>query len=265
MSLLAGIRRLLGGYAASHAIVAERIPEAPEKPKFGQYEPDEEVASNLADPQRSSALVFIRYTDAQGARSQRRITMKRLFPRGDDIYIEAYCHERLAARHFYASRIREIVDMETGETSSDAVRFLRDHVLYDPIGGERADNVQRLFSDYYDEIQILVYLGRCDGRFAHPEKAAIVEHIVACGDGIEIDESKMLARLGRTRPDGDDLLDSIESLADDDDRLVELVKGVASVITADGRVADEEVEFLAELQSTLADAGISLQIELQQN
>jgi hypothetical protein len=83
-----------------------------------------------SEPTGPSTRLVISYCDAKGDFTRRRITLKRIAPRGHDLLVLAYCHERRAPRHFLASRILECVDAETGEVFTDATGYLYRHRLF---------------------------------------------------------------------------------------------------------------------------------------
>lgn len=62
-----------------------------------------------------SADFDMRYRDADGAATARRISFERLYPGDGFVYVEAYCHLRRAPRTFRSDRIAELVSVETGE------------------------------------------------------------------------------------------------------------------------------------------------------
>lgn len=75
-------------------------------------------------PGLESVTVQICYVDASGEASCRRITIRGLFENKGATYLDAYCHEREAARTFRIDRIEEIIDLATGEVDYDCAAWL---------------------------------------------------------------------------------------------------------------------------------------------
>lgn len=71
------------------------------------------------------AALFLRYRDAEGAATARRITVRQVTRRADgDVLVVAYCHERRAMRSFLASRVDELIDLSTGEVAENPTAYL---------------------------------------------------------------------------------------------------------------------------------------------
>lgn len=66
----------------------------------------------------------IAYADRDGAATRRRITIHRVQRHASgDFAVHAYCHLRREPRMFLASRIEELVDLETGEVYARAADY----------------------------------------------------------------------------------------------------------------------------------------------
>ncbi|MBN67296.1 MAG: hypothetical protein CMM94_07015 [Rickettsiales bacterium] len=68
--------------------------------------------------------VGIHYVDSKGKESERRIRIHTLCEQPDgDILMKCHCYERNASRSFKLSRIRQIIDLQTGEIFEEPTRF----------------------------------------------------------------------------------------------------------------------------------------------
>lgn len=69
-------------------------------------------------------VLVIRYVNASGRESCRRIALHAAYERNGVHYLRAYCFERSAPRTFRRDRIREIMDADTGEVFSSVDEIL---------------------------------------------------------------------------------------------------------------------------------------------
>jgi hypothetical protein len=67
-------------------------------------------------------LVNIAYTDARKKRSERRVTVHRVYGRTPKTptHIEGYCHTRRQARTFIVANIQQLIDLSTGVVADNA-------------------------------------------------------------------------------------------------------------------------------------------------
>src|SRR4051794_15446885 len=63
----------------------------------------------------SGVSCIIRYIDAKGAPSERRVTCHRFEEAKGLRYLRGFCHERSAVRTFRADRVAAVIDLHTGE------------------------------------------------------------------------------------------------------------------------------------------------------
>ncbi len=147
------------------------------KSNLKQYVPSNEIHEEQSVT-RLGALVLnslaqITYTDAQGQKSERRITIKSIYDSLDNDYmIDAYCHEKQAVRTFKLSRISRLVDMETGETFNDPSKYFLERYTDSPIG-----QITKCFQELESEILILTFMARADGHLLKKEREIIAGFI----------------------------------------------------------------------------------------
>lgn len=207
-----------------------------------------------------SELVAIRYVDAKGNRSTRRVTVRRIYEKDADLALACYCHERRAPRLFLASRIEELIDLSTGEAFDDAPLFLRRHVAFDPAaGGAKADATRQALDRVRPDLAVLVFLAACDGSFDPEERDAILEYVAErCGD-LDYDHTRVFGYVSRLHPDEDTFFDAIETLAErEDSDLAALARGAVAVVEADGVIDDAEFAFITAMREAFAEYGITM-------
>ena len=78
-------------------------------------EPPPAIAEPVPSDPLADMTCIIRYVDGWGDQSTRRITIALVERRAYAVLIEAYCHERRAARTFRLDRVQECWDSGTGE------------------------------------------------------------------------------------------------------------------------------------------------------
>ena len=188
----------------------------------------------------SSYAGFIRYTDAGGVATARRIICRSISGYGRAETVTAWCCERKAARTFRIDRIDELVCLETGEVLDPAAHFEQ---LWMHGALKVADKALN------DLGRVLVFMARCDGS-VHPLEvesieAALERYIVRFG-GDDRMLSAALANIGKITPDGDDLVTSLDRImrhheARKVSRL--LLDCVGQVTAADGHYAPAEIEW----------------------
>jgi hypothetical protein len=136
----------------------------------------------------------ISYTDRDGQSTKRQITTKHFGPSGNgepsDMMILAYCHLRRENRTFTTSRIREFVNLATGEVARDIPEYLVRLYEASPAG-----QTVRLLDRIADELTVLLYVARGDGRVSPKEKAALVAFLQHAGPSVELDMETLSAAL----------------------------------------------------------------------
>lgn len=112
----------------------------------------------------------IDYVDREGSKTTREIMLKRfrLSPDKTEGVLSAYCYLREGHRDFYISRIKRLTDLDTGEVIDNICSFLEDEYEIST-GGQ----IEQIWTNYADEMNILVYVGKLDGMLRKKEKELI--------------------------------------------------------------------------------------------
>ena len=198
----------------------------------------------------SSWSLFISYEDASGQLSERRITCKRIERAlGGGVTLGAYCHERLAPRAFRIDRIRELVDLSTGEVCDPQEHV--DRLLLN--GLPIVDRGMATFS------KMLVFITLCDGD-GHASEWDQVEqslgtYALRFGGDDDSYEQALKAVRGLS-PDARDFTNCMGTLlrtpATMRRQVARLaIDSCAKIVDADGRHAAEEVHWGSAIGSAL--------------
>jgi len=116
---------------------------------------------------------YLVYTDRDRQQSRRTITTRGILDDPEAGWVvSAYCHVRKAGRTFRASRIDEFVDLASGEVIPDVIGYLKEVYARSPQGV-----VDAAVKKLADEIDVLVFFARADGRLTAREVDAIAGYV----------------------------------------------------------------------------------------
>lgn len=188
--------------------------------------------------------VVIDYVDAVGASSRRQITVVRLWEGLDDWTIEAWCHHRRASRSFLLSRIQTMYLPDTGEIIDSPIDYLLD-VIHTP--------EDWALSRLDDEVAVLVYVARSDGRMEARERDVIVRYIQDhCGDDLSTDAAILEKAIRGYQVGSGSFYNALRKIRDENpDIRHRLAVGAHDVMTADGKTHAEEEKALKSLRKIL--------------
>jgi len=184
------------------------------------------------------AAFAMRYMDTKGVESARRITVRRVtFDANQKIILGAYCHERKGYRAFRADRIKELIDVRTGEVIGDLVATFQHLAM--ATGPETALHLCR------HELQVLAFVGLCDGHFDELEQDHAAMYVGARYPDIAPDHDDVLAHVRTLHPDSDSFYKSLNALsrpaAGD---LALFLRTLRRLVNADGHIHENEMEVL---------------------
>ncbi|PKQ00194.1 MAG: hypothetical protein CVT74_05060 [Alphaproteobacteria bacterium HGW-Alphaproteobacteria-13] len=192
---------------------------------------------------------FIRYVDAEGQETARRISCKRIEGDGGPELVKAFCFERRQLRSFRIARIVEMICPETGEILDPAETF-RTIWTDGPIGcSDRT--LTRL-------CQMMIFMARCDGD-VHPLEEEAIDDLL-CRYALRFDLNDHHLELARANaakgqaPDDRDFIAGLEAIAGHPRaaQLARLVaEGLSSVAAADGVQHEREFHWGLEAQGIL--------------
>lgn len=238
-------------------LMAQLKPQAPEPPpsRAPSLPPTPDSAELAAEPAdaatASKSDLFIRYVDANGAPSERRISIHGLKENSSgEFTIRAWCHERQDMRSFLISRVEEAVDPETGEIIDDLFDWFQLHT-------EDGDQNDELEPDdaFGAAIAVLVFIARADGRMVQAERDVIrnFANMALNAMGLELlSQSDFDKRLPYVSVDFPTFKLALEELAELPETMRRGIWGVAyAVATADGKHHRFEHEALNTLREIL--------------
>lgn len=115
----------------------------------------------------------IDYIDAKGIETTRQIKLKRFRFSQDkkEGLLSGYCYLREGGRDFYVSRIQRCVNVETGEIIVELIKYLEEQ--YEISSGGQ---LEKIWNDFTDEMNVLVYVGKLDGMLQKKEKEVIASY-----------------------------------------------------------------------------------------
>ena len=189
------------------------------------------------------------YSSAAGVLSERCITIRRVELIVNDIKLIVYCHLRRATRTLLASRIIQLIDLNTGEVFDEAANYCRDHFLNDgaPTGfGPEALAIGRC----KDELVLLTVLAAVDGTVCENEEDLLVAHVFDRWDD-PLDEGEVRRRLRAIVPDEAAFNSALNHLSKGRGDLATLRRSVRRLVDADGVLDPKEVSFVVALQEHL--------------
>ena len=239
---LAAVREAMGDLR-----VTPKIPEGRETKIFDDFE--EARTDDRGD--FSGWATFMKYEDAKGRLTQRRITCRSISGEGGPKHLHGFCHERRAIRSFRIDRIVELVDYRTGE-AVEAQRHFEDMRMHGLIGMK-----DRVLADL---AMVLVFMADCDGEYHPLEHSAIEDslsrYLLRCG-GNEAELPTVLKNLPALAPDADDTIEALHRLLSSNacpsiSRLI--LDGSSDVMAADGKFESAEARWSSQLQQILISA-----------
>jgi hypothetical protein len=205
------------------------------------YAADDDQSPKMRRDGTSSWSLFIRYVDARGINSERRITCRSLeYAIGGAPTINAICHERQALRAFRLDRVVEMIDLSTGEFVDPGAHFS----MLRACGLPFQDRGIATFT------KMLVFISFCDGYHPSewvPIEQAITRYALRFGGDDRTVEGALKSARGLA-PDSRDFLNClgvlIRSPINARKQIARLaLESCAAIIDADGRISDEEMHW----------------------
>ena len=119
--------------------------------------------------------IEIDYTDRNGLETTRQVKVRgyRISDNKKEGELWGYCYLREGSRTFYVSRMKRLVDLDTGEIHTNIISFLEEKYLISPSG-----QLDTIIKKRNAEIGILVYVGRLDNQLRQNKKDIIIDYIM---------------------------------------------------------------------------------------
>lgn len=219
----------------------------------------------------SGYACIIDYVDGFDEESSRRITCHRVERERSHFYVAAYCHERSAPRRFRIDRIREVIDLHTGEACADAAEFFGRFRL------DRESDALRNWGlsvqsrgDFAAALNALVFMGRCDMEWHPLEREAVEAFISSYWIRRELTfdppVQEILDYADRLAPDAEAFFVALERCGRNRHLGPIIQQHLRSVVDADGVLRPEEVRWGSAVDRRLQElrAEISAAIEAEE-
>jgi tellurite resistance protein len=215
---------------------------------------------------------MIEYCDTSGVFTRRRVTMRNVIDRGDQRYLQAFCHERNAMRTFRLDRITCLIsqdgEVEDAEAFFDEVLATAEvEELSEPmplVHGPKAAKVStytEVRRHLTPAIALLTATARSDDVLHSEEMNRILTYIEKEGElawkagtiarCLSVDDLDKIERtIRRLRPTQEDIGEAMSGLRNwPTDAMKRLAYALASTAQADGRIDEIEAELIDELRA----------------
>ena len=187
----------------------------------------------------------MRYRNAAGTVSLRRVKLIKLRHTLSEIYLCCYCFKRDGYCEFKLSGILEVIDIGTGEVFDSGRTFLED---CGAIAAETPES--QALSICAHDLTVLAFLGSCDGRFLPIEVDEIVKHVGMTVD-FPFNENAIRRSISNLTPDAKAFRSALLSFELDEARKRGLVRAVRGVINADRMAHENEIAIGGQILKTL--------------
>ena len=142
--------------------------------------------SNFENLSPVTALLWIEYVDGQGAFSARQISVVRFEPYIDGgLIVDAHCQARNGEmRTFLTTRVKQAVDVETGEAVPDLKQWLERRYKNSPHA-----RATRAIHERFGEIGTLTFIARLAGKMSRTQREIIAAYVAAVsGPAVKVPE-----------------------------------------------------------------------------
>lgn len=203
-------------------------------------------------PYPVAATLKLRYCDANQSVTERTVTVRQVGSVPGASLLIAHCHMRDATRTFRSDRIRECVDVETGEVIQDVPGYLRARYEASP---DRA--LEQWLESDLDVLRILLFVGKADGQLRAAEKAIIRKTAIAMANDSRITDELIDSTLREMSvPTLQAFKVAVGRFAPRDAELrTQLVDAARAMIATQKAVHPAEAEALAYMEKKLQSAG----------
>ncbi len=222
----------------------------------------DEGASGEAVATALSVAVGIVYWDERDRLADRIITVRRLFKRGEDILIDAFCHDLQVPRMILFSRVVRLYDIRSLKPYPNSESFLLSGLAGISADGRKNSScLIEVLSVVRYELAVLAFVARAGSEKSDYENGLILNYVrERCAD-IPFDTDEILNYIALLYPDEQSFYEAVDVVVKQPRHVLQpFVETFLQLITADGVIHDNERELLAELLYILRSEGIELNI-----
>lgn len=209
-----------------------------------------------------SVAVGIVYWDESNRLADRIITVRRLFKRGEDLLIDAFCHDLQAPRMMFFSRVVRLYDIYSLDPYPNPRDFLLSGLAgVAAEGKESSSSLVGVLSVVRYELAVLAFVARAGSEKSDYENGLILNYVLdRCAD-IPFDTDEILNYIALLYPDEQSFYEAVDVVVKQPRHVLRpFVETFLQLITADGVIHDNERELLAELLYILRTQGVELNI-----
>lgn len=223
---------------------------------------EEKLSSAKSLAKAVSQEVGIYYENKNGEVEKRKVTIRRIWQRGQEIMVDGFCHEVKAPRIFLASRIQKIVDLKKKKVYAQPKKFLLGEIAAVPSSGSMGvSSTSQIIAKLRNELAALVFLAKVDDEFNPSEMKVIMEYTKSRSGNLKYNFEELRDHLERLVPDEECFYEAMDEILNQPiDIITAFVESFVKLILSDGVVHDDEREFLGELLQILREEGIELDV-----
>lgn len=218
-------------------------------------EPRWDTAAKYApsNPKPVGGLLKLAYEDGTGRATEREVQVRECDTLNSAGYLTGHCQLRDEFRTFRMDRIKQAIDMETGEVIHDLPAWAAARYKTSP-----AYAMEELLSTETDALRALFYIGKADGRFTKKEKAVFLQYCQAQSGANHItpaDIDRACAALPLPSMQAFKLICGRLAKLDSPDRL-SILDACEKMVATEKKISPEEAEALAYLRKRLEAASV---------
>lgn len=139
---------------------------------------------NALNPMPARTSLAFAYTDAHGNSTRRTVDVREYDGTLNGGLLIGHCKMRDATRTFRFDRMRDVVDIETGEVVSNVPTYLRAKYEASPEA-----TIEKLIGEHRDMLRALLFIGKADGRLTAGERQIILNLAVAITNDKRLDDT----------------------------------------------------------------------------
>jgi hypothetical protein len=140
-----------------------------------------------AAPSSPADILHITYEDANGFKSERDIEILSFEEYSGLLYINAFCHLRKEQRQFLVDRVLSVETADCPHPDPQKFFWRRYHQTPEY-------QTEKALSAHYDEILLLVFIARSDGKMMKNEREIVLRYIDAATGGIDAGAAEALLK-----------------------------------------------------------------------